>query len=55
MIKYQYPEYSGVELYDLEEDPEELNNLVNILPEISKEMEKLMDDKLSEINAPSIK
>ncbi len=55
MIKYQYPEYSGVELYDLEEDPEELNNLINILPEISKEMEKLMDDKLSEINAPSIK
>jgi arylsulfatase A-like enzyme len=55
MIKYQYPEYSGVELYDLEEDPEELNNLFTVLPEISKEMEKLMDDKLSEINAPSTK
>lgn len=50
MIKYHYPKYDGIELYDLDIDPEELTNLVGVLPAISKEMEKLMDEKMNEIS-----
>ena len=54
---YKYTRYWGYkakdseEIYDLQNDPEELDNLIESLPQAA-EMRAEMDAKLSEVNAP---
>lgn len=50
---YDYPdEWQGFELYDLNEDPEELNNLYGLNPSTARAMHDEMMDRLSQANAP---
>lgn len=50
MIKYNYPRYSAIELYNLSEDPEELNDLYGQRSKISFEMEHELTSKIRAIN-----
>ncbi len=50
---YNYPgEWQGFELYDLNEDPEELNNLYGSRPDVARDMHDELMQRLSEANAP---
>ncbi|MGE5073170.1 MAG: sulfatase/phosphatase domain-containing protein, partial [Anaerolineae bacterium] len=50
---YEYPdEWQGVEFYDLNEDPEELNNLYGQMPSAARPMQDELMERLSEANAP---
>jgi hypothetical protein len=50
---YNYPgEWQGFELYDLNEDPEELNNLYGSRPDVARDMHEELMQRLSEANAP---
>jgi arylsulfatase A-like enzyme len=40
------------ELYDLKNDPEEMNNIANLYPSISKELENKLKNKLASVNKP---
>ncbi len=52
MIKYNYSAYQGTEFYDLAADPEEMNDLYSTKPATAIEMERQLDEKMAEINAP---
>ncbi len=50
---YDYPgEWQGFELYDLNEDPEELNNLYGSRPAVARQMHDEMMERLAQVNAP---
>jgi arylsulfatase A-like enzyme len=54
---YGYPELAGsggrlTELYDLEQDPEELNDLAGQTPELAEELLALLLDRMEEADAP---
>ena len=46
----QYDRFSGYELYDLENDPEELNNLYSSLPKISNLLQEELQSRLDLAN-----
>jgi arylsulfatase A-like enzyme len=52
MIKYNYSTYQGTEFYDLAADPEEMKDLYSAKPATAVEMERQLDEKMAEINAP---
>lgn len=55
MYFFGYPELGGkerVELYDIENDPEELNDLYSTMPEIGSVLLKDLKAKLAEMNKP---
>jgi arylsulfatase A-like enzyme len=50
---YNYPdEWQGYELYDLNEDPEEMTNLYAAKPAIARQMHDELMQRLSDANAP---
>ena len=50
---YAYPnEWNGLEFYDLDEDPEELNNQYGSAPREARQMEQELMQRLAEANAP---
>jgi arylsulfatase A-like enzyme len=54
LTRYEYPEYSGYEFYDLLEDPEELNDLFPSGPAMALKMKAEMSSKLDEVNRPFV-
>jgi hypothetical protein len=50
MTYYKYPEYQNFEFYDLDRDPEEMNDLFSSRPTEALEMRDEILDKLSDIN-----
>ena len=42
----------GFELYDLQHDSEEINDLVKLKPETISELQHEMEEKLRQVNAP---
>ena len=52
LTQYNYPEDKKFEFYDLEEDPEELNDLFPSQPAIAIQMKEELLQKLSEVNKP---
>lgn len=52
LIYYKYPHYESFEFYDLDEDPEELNDLYPSQPALAKQMQEEMSQKLDEVNQP---
>lgn len=55
MYFFGYPELRGnerVELYDIESDPEELNELSAAQPDLAHELLSKLKSKLSEVNQP---
>jgi len=50
---YNYPgEWQGFELYDLNEDPEELNNLYDARPAAAQDLHGDLMQRLAQVNAP---
>jgi arylsulfatase A-like enzyme len=50
---FGYPGFDAAyEMYDLENDPEEMHNQVNMMPEIAGELKSRMEAKLEEVNKP---
>ena len=54
LIQYfGYPDIAlEYELYDIDNDPEELNNLVESQPTVARDLQKLLQQKLDEVNQP---
>jgi len=52
LIHYQYPEYSGFEFYDMENDPEEMNDLSPSTPALMQDMKKELLQKVEDFNRP---
>jgi arylsulfatase A-like enzyme len=52
LIQYQYPHYSGFEFYNLDEDPEEVNDLYPSEPALAKQMKDEVLQKVEEFNRP---
>lgn len=52
LIYYKYPEHSGFEFYNMEDDPEELRDLYPSAPSLAKTMEQELLEKVAEFNAP---
>lgn len=52
LIYYKYPQYEGFEFYNLDEDPEEMNDLYSSQPSRAKQMQDEMLQKLDEVNRP---
>lgn len=52
LIYYKYPDYTQFEFYDLEKDPEEMNDLYSSQPASAKQMQEEMLQKLNEVNKP---
>ena len=54
LIHYRgYEGYDQVsELYDLENDPDEINNLVKAMPALAGELQALLNEKLQQVNQP---
>jgi len=55
LTHYHYADYQGFEFYDLDADPEELNDLFPSQPAIALEMKKKLLDKIADINRPNAK
>lgn len=49
---YNYPDFNRFEFYDLEQDPEEMNDLYSSQPALAKQMREEMLQKLDEANQP---
>ena len=52
LVDYQYREYTGFELYNLVEDPEELKNLYGANPAILRSLKDELLQKLADVNRP---
>ncbi|RJP52714.1 MAG: DUF229 domain-containing protein [Anaerolineaceae bacterium] len=52
LIFYQYPEHSGFEFYNMDDDPEELRDLFPSAPSLAGQMQQELLDKVDEFNAP---
>lgn len=54
LVYYQYPDldYRGFELYDLDADPNELNDLYPGKPQVAVQMQAELLQKLAEVNSP---
>jgi arylsulfatase A-like enzyme len=52
LIHYQYPNYSNFELYNLEDDPEEMNNLFPSGTSLGNQMKEELLQKVDEFNHP---
>ena len=52
LIHYQYPYYSGFEFYNMEDDPEEMNDLYPSEPALAKQMKEELLQKIEEFNRP---
>ena len=52
LIYYQYPRHSGFELYDMDNDPEEMNDLYPSSPALAEELKREALQKIEEFNAP---
>lgn len=52
LIHYQYPYYSGFEFYNMEDDPEEMNDLYPSEPALAKQMKDELLQKIEEFNRP---
>ncbi|MFT3893762.1 MAG: sulfatase-like hydrolase/transferase [Anaerolineales bacterium] len=52
LIHYNYPDYETFEFYDIENDPEELNDLYPSQPALAKQMQDELLQKLDEVNKP---
>jgi len=52
LTHYQYPGYMGFEFYDLDKDPDELDDLFASSPAIALDMQTELMDKLVEVNKP---
>lgn len=52
LTHYNYPSYQGFEFYDLEADPDELQDLYPSQPGIALEMREEMMDNINEVNRP---
>ncbi len=52
LTHYHYPEYQEFEFYDLEHDPDELDDLYPSQPKEALRMREEMMDKLSDVNRP---
>jgi len=52
LIHYQYPNYSNFELYNLDEDPEELTDLSSSETSLANQMKDELLQKVSEFNRP---
>ena len=52
MIYYNYSNYSGFELYDMVNDPEELTNLYSPDSPLSKQMKDELLQKVNDFNKP---
>jgi arylsulfatase A-like enzyme len=49
---YKYPQFEQFEFYDLEKDPEEMNDLYPSQPALAKQMQEELLEKLEEVNQP---
>lgn len=52
LVYYKYPDYSQFEFYNLEDDPEEMNDLYSSRPALADQMQEEMLAKLDEVNRP---
>lgn len=52
LVHYQYPNYSGFEFYDMENDPEELTDLYPSAPRLAMQMKDELLQKMDEFNRP---
>ena len=52
LTHYNYPAYRDFEFYDLEHDPDELDDLYPSQPKEALQMQEEMMDKLSDVNRP---
>jgi hypothetical protein len=52
LIYYKYPHYEDFEFYNLDEDPEEMNDLYPSKPSVAKQVQAEMLQKLDEVNHP---
>lgn len=52
LIEYKYPDYSGYELYDLVNDPEELKDLHPLGPAMAARMKKELQETIDDFNRP---
>jgi arylsulfatase A-like enzyme len=52
LIQYQYPHYSGFEFYNMDDDPEEMNDLYPSQPALAKQMKDEVLQKVEEFNRP---
>jgi len=52
MIYYKYPQYESFEFYNLDEDPDEMNDLYPSQPSVAQQMSAEMLQKLDEVNQP---
>lgn len=52
LVHYQYPNYSGFEFYDMDNDPEELNDLYPSAPKLAMQMKDELLQKIDEFNRP---
>lgn len=52
LVHYQYPNYSGFEFYDMDDDPEELTDLFPSAPSLAKQMREELLQKIDEFNRP---
>jgi arylsulfatase A-like enzyme len=52
LIYYNYPDYSGFEFYNMDEDPEEMRDLYPSAPSLARQMKQELLEKVEEFNAP---
>ena len=52
LTHYKYPDYEGFEFYDLDNDPNELNDLFSLNPSVALDMRNEMLHKLADVNRP---
>lgn len=52
LIRYSYPDFQEYELYDLRNDPEELNDLAGVHPKLFSGMQAELLEKLDRVNTP---
>ena len=52
LTRYHYPDYQDFEFYDLNEDPEELEDLYPARPASALLMQEELQDKIADVNRP---
>lgn len=55
LVYFNYPDFQEIEFFDLQEDPEELENLYPSRPAMSKDMLSHLIMKLEDVNRPYMK
>ena len=50
LTSYKLPDFEGFEFYDLDDDPDEINNLYSMRPSIAVDMQHELLDKLADAN-----